>query len=180
MPRVKDLTNKKFGRLTVVNLLPTRAKNGKRQWRCRCECGGWSPCVDVSSLTTGNTKSCGCVKRESSVRNIRIGHAANVTHGQSNKSGNSHYSRFYNIKQRTGNPNCKDYPNYGGRGIFMHHTWIKSGKGFERFKWYLDTVLGPCPDGMTLDRKDNDQGYEPANLQWATPDQQNANRRISK
>ena len=171
--RVKDLTNKKFGRLTVVNLLPARTKHGATQYRCRCECGEWAPCVESRSLTSGKKKSCGCMHKELSAERCRT----RKTHGLSGKSGNSHYNRWCKIKQRTGSPNCKDYPAYGGRGILLHHTWIEACKGFERFKWYLDTVLGPCPDEMTLDRKDNDQGYEPCNLQWATAKQQRRNQR---
>jgi len=175
MPALRDLMGQTFGRITVVSLLPERSKNGKTQWRCRCSCGEWAPCVIGTDLTTGNTRSCGCLQKEVATRSL----VKQTTHGLSGKSGNSHYTRWVGIKQRTTNPNAANYHNYGGRGIFMHHTWIEAGKGFERFKWYLDTVLGPCPEGMSLDRKDNDQGYEPGNLQWATQSQQLGNRRTS-
>lgn len=69
--------------------------------------------------------------------------------------------------ERCNNPNHIAYHNYGGRGI-------KSGySSFEEF--YAE--MGDPPKGKTLDRKDNNQGYEPGNCRWAdNPTQQN-NRR---
>src|SRR5437667_12407431 len=61
MPAAIDLTNQKFGRLTVVELTE-RNKHGQRLWRCECECGGKAT-VRVSSLRTGSTTSCGCLQR---------------------------------------------------------------------------------------------------------------------
>lgn len=58
----QDLSGQKFGRLTV--LYPTEGQNGKgMHWHCKCECGNE---IDViaGSLTSGNTKSCGCLKKE--------------------------------------------------------------------------------------------------------------------
>lgn len=173
MSRIKDLTGQTFGKLTVVSLLPARTKGGKAQWRCRCACGNWAPCVRGDSLTSGDTTSCGC-ERKRSAREIG---KASRTHGLSNQAGNAHYERWRSIKQRTGNPNAPDYHNYGGRGIKLHHTWAEAGVGFSRFKWYLDTVLGPCPEGYTLDRIDNDGNYCPGNLRWATAKQQKRNQR---
>lgn len=62
MPKALDLTGKKFGKLTVLYPLKER-KNGKIQWHCKCECGNE---IDVisSSLSKGNTKSCGCLQKE--------------------------------------------------------------------------------------------------------------------
>lgn len=62
MPKALDLTGKKIGKLTVLYPLKER-KNGKIQWHCKCECGNE---IDVisSSLSRGNTKSCGCLQRE--------------------------------------------------------------------------------------------------------------------
>lgn len=64
-----DLTGKKFGRLTVVEELEERKKE-RIVWRCRCDCGNY---VDVKGiyLTTGQTTSCGCVKKELDEVNLR-------------------------------------------------------------------------------------------------------------
>lgn len=55
-----DLTNQKFGKLTA--LYPIRI-NGKRKWHCKCDCGKE---IDVitASLTSNNTKSCGCYRQQ--------------------------------------------------------------------------------------------------------------------
>lgn len=58
----KDLTGKKFGRLTVVKYL--RTTNTKPIWLCKCDCGKEIE-VAAESLYTGNTKSCGCLQKES-------------------------------------------------------------------------------------------------------------------
>ena len=69
---IVDLRGKKFGRLTVVELSRTqKVKNGtKLYWLCKCECGNEIETIG-SSLTTGNTKSCGCLKKETSSRNAK-------------------------------------------------------------------------------------------------------------
>ena len=57
----KDLTNKKFHRLTVLKRVENLGKNS--QWLCRCDCGK-EKVIRGNSLTTGNTKSCGCLNSE--------------------------------------------------------------------------------------------------------------------
>lgn len=58
----------------------------------------------------------------------------------------------------------------GGRGITVHPEWVDS---FEA--WFEH--VGPRPDGMSLDRIDNESGYVPGNVRWATRAEQQANRR---
>jgi len=76
------------------------------------------------------------------------------------------------IKRRTTNDKCKSYPRYGGRGIKMFPTWLES---FKLFKKYILANLGDRPEGHSLDRIDNDKGYEPGNLRWATAEIQKQN-----
>ena len=56
----------------------------------------------------------------------------------------------------------------------MYPEWVNSYESFE--SWILAN-LGERPDGMTLDRRDNDGHYEPGNLRWATHSQQRNNQR---
>ncbi len=159
MPRLRDLTGQTFGRLTVVSMLPARNRSGKVLWRCRCSCGEWASAVVGGDIVSGKSNSCGCKR---------------ATHSLSNKSGNGHYQRWASIKQRTCNRRNKGYGSYGGRGIRMYPAWVN---GFTFFKEWLDDNLGPCPEGYSLDRIDNDGHYEPNNLRWASAKQQGNNRR---
>ena len=61
--RIKDLTGQRFGRLVVVGLAPFRDKNTKAMWCCSCDCGN-TTVVRSSSLTSKQTKSCGCLCKE--------------------------------------------------------------------------------------------------------------------
>ena len=56
-----DLTGQKFGKLTVIGEAG-RDKHGATVWECRCECGD-TTVVTISNLRSGNTRSCGCIKR---------------------------------------------------------------------------------------------------------------------
>jgi hypothetical protein len=70
---------------------------------------------------------------------------------------------------------CRDLENeaYGGRGISVAARWSGDG-GFERFL----SDLGPSPSRRhSLGRIDNDGNYEPGNVRWETPAQQNRNTR---
>ena len=58
----RDLTNQIFGRLTAIEIVG-KDKLGNAIWLCQCDCGNTKE-VRVSSLTTGNTRSCGCLVRE--------------------------------------------------------------------------------------------------------------------
>ena len=180
MSRVKDLTGKQFGRLMAIGMYHERASKGGVIWSCLCECGVGIN-VRSSSLVCGYTRSCGCLLLENRGKlgknNIKAAQAACITHGLSDRTGNFHYTRWQNIKQRTGNPNAPNYHNYGGRGISFYPAWRDS---FVAFKAWLDENLGPCPKGYTLDRIDNDGNYEPGNLRWASRKQQRINQRTTK
>jgi len=69
MAKKMDLIGKKFEKLKVIEELKER-KNGRVVWRCKCDCGNY---IDVVStyLTTGQTTSCGCVKKELERKNLR-------------------------------------------------------------------------------------------------------------
>lgn len=79
------------------------------------------------------------------------------------------------MKQRCLNTNHKHYSYYGGRGINVYEEWLKPKPYID----YVLTHLGERPSkNHTLDRVDNNKGYEPGNLRWATRKQQSGNTRV--
>ena len=79
------------------------------------------------------------------------------------------YKIWSNMLQRCGNPNNTRYADYGGRGITVCERW----KTFENF--FAD--VGDRPSNLTLDRIDNDRGYQPDNVRWVTRADNNRNSR---
>jgi len=154
-----DITNQRFGRLEAICRAGSDAKQ-KSLWICRCDCGG-EIVARANNLRSGNTTSCGCYGREIASRSRR-------THGA---SGTAEYMIWCRMIARCTNPQCSDYPTYGGRGITLCQLWRNS---FESF--LADMGQRPSPRHV-IDRIDNDKGYEPGNCRWATPTVSSRNRR---
>jgi hypothetical protein len=97
-------------------------------------------------------------------------------HGNRNVDGKTtpEYHAWRNLKKRCANRNCKDFPNWGGRGIKVCDEWLHD------FQAFLDHV-GPRPSPQhTIDRIDNERHYEPGNVRWATRTEQAHNSRATK
>lgn len=150
----KDIQGQKFGKLTAINAVGTD-KHRKVLWRCVCECGNESV-VTGKRLRTGHTSSCGCIQRQ-------------PIHGMS-------HSRIYSVWRdmvtRCNNPSNSRWKDYGGRGITVCSRWLN-------FSLFLED-MGEAPEGMSLERIDNNQGYALQNCKWATSIEQASNRRTNK
>ncbi len=96
-------------------------------------------------------------------------------HGHSSHAGvpqrTPTYYSWQNMLASCRHPSVPSHPNYGARGITVCDRWLKFGN------FLAD--MGERPEGMTLDRIDNDGNYEPANCRWATKEQQTANRPLT-
>jgi len=155
--RKYDLTGQIFGRLTVLGPAP------KSKWHCVCECGNK---VDIltNHLISSTTTSCGCYARELSAKRHTV-HGLNRTR----------LGRIWKLMNaRCYNPHMENYPEYGGRGITVCDEW-RGNHGMENFaKWAFENGYD---DELSIDRIDNDKGYEPSNCRWADGITQANNKR---
>lgn len=163
--RTLRLAGQKFGRLTAISDEGrASAKDRTHRWLCVCECGR-QVTVPGSRLVAGETRSCGCLQREIA----RAAGDRTRTHGLRNTST---YAIWRSMLARCENPKRKDYPRYGGRGVYVCARW----HSFENFV----ADMGLRPDGLSIERENNDHGYEPGNCRWATPKEQNRNTSSSR
>ncbi len=160
----------RFNRLIVLGY----AQHGL--WLCKCDCGNQMR-AGAFDLRNNRTKSCGCWKREHAVIPIGVGRRfvkgqkAGLKHGQYKTP---EYTTWLNMKRRCNNPSHPSWKHYGGRGIRVCDRWL-GAQGFINFL----ADMGPRPEGLTLDRINNDGNYEPGNCRWATWEVQRANQRIA-
>lgn len=163
-----DITGQTFGRLTVLRREGSGAyRDGKKfaKWRCLCVCGVEIVTVGTE-LRNGSVRSCGCLR--SDLRRTRPG---NLIHGMWRSPI---YAIWRSAKRRCTDPEHPQYPSYGGRGITICPEWAASFQAFYNH-------IGPRPSAdHSLDRIDNDRGYEPGNVRWATREEQASNKRTNR
>lgn len=152
----KDLSNLTFGYLTVIEK-DNNPTNKRTHWCCRCKCGN-ETIVAAHQLVSGKTQSCGCKKYESK----------NVKHG---KRHTRIYNIWSNIKARCTNPNEKAYPYYGRKGITICDEWRNDFMSF--YNWSMEHGYN---DELTIDRINNQKGYQPDNCRWITFLEQQRNK----
>jgi len=157
---IKNITGKKFNKLTAIKF--SHIKNRNAYWVCKCDCGN-KAIVKTAYLINGNTKSCGCLKYKWKKHNM---------------SKTRFYNIWYAIKSRTCNKNSISYKNYGGRNIKCE--W----KNFEEFKndMYESYTKHSKKYGdrkTSIDRIDNSGNYSKKNCQWVTMSEQASNKRCN-
>jgi len=156
------------GIIYLYDVNPYIKPSGKKERKARfkCTCGKEFEAI-ISSVKSGNTKSCGCYM----INKIK---ESNTIHGL-----RSHplYIKWASIVSRCNNKNVNNYERYGGRNIKICKEWRKN---FKSFYDYVTKLPNYRKKGVTLDRIDNDGNYEPGNLRWITIRQQNINRRTQK
>lgn len=162
MSKLIDMTGEKCGRLTVLRRQGSD-KHKNATWNCLCDCGNES-IVPTYKLRSGHTQSCGCYNKQRTAE-------TSFKHGHSH--GVLEYEVWASMIQRCTNPDNKDYANYGGRGIGVSDEW----------KTYSNFIkdMGTRPTRKhTLERVNNEDGYNKGNCIWDNRTNQARNQRIRK
>ncbi len=168
-PSVTNMVGKKFGRLTVQSVVGSLVlPSGQKQYMVQSECDcGKTHVSRAIHVLYGRAKSCGCLISETTRKRL-------TKHGFAPLSGKrkSVYHIWKGIHQRCSNPNSEFFSYYGGRGIKVCDRW--SGEnGFLNFL----ADMGEPGRGMSIERKDNNKGYEPDNCKWIPRAKQASNQR---
>lgn len=152
----------KINHLTPIEFC-RRNKYGYQIWLFECDCKNKTRKeILLSSVKSGHTKSCGCLHNKDK-----------IIHGLAEK--HRLYTTWKNIKQRCYNNNCKQYKNYGGRGIIMCDEWKSD---FQKF--YDWAIMNGYKNDLTIDRIDNNKFYESTNCRWITIQEQQQSKRNTK
>lgn len=169
MSKLNDLTGKKFGRLLVIERRAN--KKGKTYWFCKCDCGNYTT-VMATKLASGETKSCGCIRKENTSKMFAKHHLTKK----------SLHNAWLNMKNRCDNPKFVEYKHYGGKGVTYCNEW----RNFENFMfWALSNGYSDKKDAngrnlLSLDRIDTNGNYEPSNCKWSTRIEQARNKTNNK
>lgn len=152
----------RYGRLTVSGV-PFRLSGTKQHAVCLCDCGSYT-IASTCCLRKGSVSSCGCRRKESNSARMS-------SHGESKTKL---YRVWAGINSRCRNPNRRTFKNYGGRGIAVCDEWRR----FEAFRNW--SIAAGYREGLSIDRIENDKGYEPSNCRWVTQLEQCNNMRKNR
>lgn len=162
MTRRMNLEGNVFGELTVVSFSHTTESNRMSNYLCRCSCG-IEKVVSHGNLRSGHTTHCGC-------KRPRGKDVYNFIHGFS--KNHKTYKSWCKIKERCFNPNDCSYKNYGAIGVLLSEEYK------DDFLAFYKEVGEPPGEGRnwSVDRIDNNLGYEKGNMRWASTFQQARNK----
>lgn len=166
MGNIKDLSDKKFGKLTVLGFDKLDREKGLAIWLCQCECGNKKL---IDSQVIKKCVSCGCYRNKLAGDRIRgIKTSANTKNEGIYVNGIRHpaYCSWTGMKARCYTKTSINYRWYGARGISVCDEWKNNPEVF--IKWAQENGY---KKGLCLDRIDVNGNYEPSNCQFLTKDQ---------
>lgn len=164
-PKCKDLTGMRFGRLTVIEFAGYKTTRCLRigQWKCKCDCGNIC-IVCANNLTSGNTRSCGCIRRGAPPRYVK--------HGDSGTSLYRIYMRtIYSCYRYSGEPGVK-LPRMGVCPEWLGGDTYQNRDATAGYLAFKEWAMRPVSEGgggyngakrMCLTRLDVTKGYGPDN-----------------
>lgn len=149
------------------------SKVGRGKWLWRCSCG--TEFVKIGSRIATSFRqfgkaSCGCLATAAKSANGK----RNRTHGHSVGADRPLYDVWRQMHRRCEVPACKDFADYGARGVSVCAEWIEVGP-FVAWAWASGYAAG-----KSIDRIENTQGYSPSNCRWTDATTQVRNRRSTR
>lgn len=153
----QDIRGRTFGCLTALRHVS--GEGPKESWLFRCRCGREHVLRRKNTIRPGRARThCkACV-------------TASITHGMTKHPA---YAVWRSMIDRCRLPSHQAWANYGGRGIRVCERWAT----FENF-W---ADMGPSyRPGLSLDRRDNNEGYSPENCRWVGRKVQSRNKRTNR
>jgi hypothetical protein len=170
-----DLTNQTFGKLTVIERDLNNNKRGT-YWICKCNCKNQTiKSIRSTHLIAGEINSCGCISKETKVdwRKDLLKQGIELIY-----IDNKHELRstIYDIYNRCYNPKFKHYEYYKSNNITVSKEF-HNGYIFAKYLMSLPDYEKRKELNLTVDRIDNNKGYERNNLRWTTKTIQRLNQR---
>lgn len=179
LPRREVKVGSKFGKWTVIENVkyehPDWDYDPNAIWKCQCECYSGT----IAHMSSDRLNK---IERDKKKFHAGCWHCRNREQERLQKMRNEeHYRKTYkawhNLCSRCLKPEHKLYNNYGGRGITVCDEWKND---FLSFYSYVSALEHYGDPGRSIDRIDNDKGYFPGNVRWATAKEQANNQRHRK
>ena len=133
-----------------------KSKERARYGLYKCGYCGKEFQVQMASVKSKSTKSCGCLLKKHGLRHHRL------------------YYTWMSMKLRCYSKYHASYEEYGGRGITVCDEWRETPTQF------IEDMFPSFQEGLSLDRIDNDKGYFKENCRWSTLTEQALNKRPLK
>lgn len=169
MPAALNLAGQRFSKLHVLKR-DKKNKWGAWMWVCQCDCGEFLSILG-NSLISGNTTKCSkCAHADLAALNTKHGNARR-------KASTPEYNALRALIQRCTNPNNPEYKNYGARGIKVSARYLYGESNKTNIECLLEDIGKRPTSKHSLDRIDNNFGYEPGNIRWALIYVQSRNKR---
>ncbi|MBR5874474.1 MAG: hypothetical protein IKY90_07080 [Oscillospiraceae bacterium] len=168
----EDLTGQRFGRLVALHF-SHKDRNRKTYWDFMCDCGEIKT-LRSDGVKSGRIRSCGCLKAEQDVLNMRTERRLDKTIPM-DETYVTLGRRWAAMKSRCYDTHSPMYKHYGARGIQVCDEWLYSFRNY--YNWCIENGYDKS---LELDRRNNDGNYEPSNCRFVTHQVNMNNTRVSK